>query len=296
MAAIIFLLALAYVVPAYFAVRAMTAMDRVPLSSSPADHGLAFESVAFPSRDGITLRGWWIDGGGPQTVIMAHGKGSVRDDAGLMYLELAAGLARAGHDVLLFDLRGHGESDFGRFTIGVNEPRDVLGAVDFARARGVPVDKIALLGFSTGAVAALEAAVQEPGVGAVIADGAWPDLRELLDREMATESPLPSFYNPGIYLVARLVFGWDVSEQVAIDDVTEIVGSGRPVFVIHGSGDQYTSVEQAARFAAAIRDSPNAEFWQITGAEHVSGYASYPDEYLARLLAFLSRTIGKTVP
>lgn len=289
---IVILLALAYLVPAWIAVRSMTAMERMPLSGSPAIHGLAFEDVAFPSRDGITLRGWWIAGSGLETVIMAHGKGSVRDDSGLMYLDLAAGLNGSGYNVLMFDLRGHGESDFGRFTLGVIEPLDVLGAVDYARFRGAPDSRIALLGFSTGAVSALEAAVREPDIGAVIADGAWPNLRELLDREMANESPLPAMYNPGIYFVARVVFGMDISEQVAIDDVSEIAGSGRHIFVIHGTEDRYTSVEQAARFAAVLRDSPNAEFWQIDGVEHVSGYATHPDEYVARVLAFLSRSIG----
>lgn len=27
---------------------------------SPAEYGLAFDEVAFPARDGVTLRGWWI--------------------------------------------------------------------------------------------------------------------------------------------------------------------------------------------------------------------------------------------
>jgi fermentation-respiration switch protein FrsA (DUF1100 family) len=109
---------------------------------------------------------------------------------------------------------------------------------------------------------------------------------------MARESPLPSFYNPGIYLVARLVYGWDIDEQVAIDDVTAIVASGRPIFVIHGTADQYTSVEQAARFQEILKDSPNAEFWQIDDVEHVSAFATHPEEYLMRMLAFLARSIG----
>lgn len=286
------LLVVIYFVPSWLAVRTLTSLERMALTSTPADRGLVYEDIEFQSRDGITLRGWWIDGAGPGTVIMAHGKGSVRDDEGLKYLDLAAGLANAGYNVLMFDLRGHGESDFGNFTLGVNEPLDVLGAVDYARSRGVAEEQVALLGFSTGAVSALEAAVREPGLGAVIADGAWPNLRELLDREMASESPLPSFYNPGIYLTARVAYGWDIDEQVAVDDVAEIAGAGRHIFIIHGTADRYTSVEQAARLQSALGQSTNAEFWQIDGVEHVSGFATYPDEYLSRLLAFLVRAIA----
>ncbi len=33
---------------------------RQPITHSPADYGLPYEDVAFQSRDGLTLRGWWI--------------------------------------------------------------------------------------------------------------------------------------------------------------------------------------------------------------------------------------------
>lgn len=288
------LLVLAYLGPSLFAVRSLTVAERMSLTSTPTDHGLRYENVAFLARgDGITLRGWLIDGGpGSATVIMVHGKDSIRDDPGPKYLDLAAGLAGAGYDVLMFDLRGHGESDFGRFTLGDDEPRDVLGAIDELRSRGVDDAQIIVLGFSTGAVSALDAVTHEPRIGGVVADGAWPDLRELLDAELPRQSPLPSFYNPGIYLMARLVYDFDVNDESAEDDVATMAAAQRPMLLIHGTEDRYTSEEQAARMAAAAASDPNAEFWQVEGAPHVMSFARGPDEYLARLLAFLERSIG----
>ena len=111
-----------------------------------------------------------------------------------------------------------------------------------------------------------------------------------------TISDPDKFYDPAIvtrvYFVGRVFFNFDVRQQVAVDDVAEIAASGRPAFIIHGSDDRYTSVEQAGRFAAVLAGTPNGEFWQIDGVEHVKGYATYPDEYLSRLLDFLHRSIG----
>lgn len=290
------LLVLAYLGPALIAVRSLTVAERVALSSTPADRGLRYEDVAFQARgDDITLRGWWIEGGpGNATVIMVHGKDSIRDDPGPRYLDLAAELAGAGYDVLMFDLRGHGKSDFGRFTLGDDEPRDVLGAIDFLRSRGVDDADIVVLGFSTGAVSALDAVAHEPAIAGVVADGAWPDLRELLDAELPRQSPLPSFYNPGIYLMGRLVYDFDVNDQSAEDDVAALAAAQRHMLLIHGTEDRYTSVEQAAGIAAAAASDPNAEFWQIEGVPHVLGYARHPDAYRARLLAFLERAFGSS--
>jgi uncharacterized protein len=291
------LLLLAYVVPSWMAVRLLTDADRRALTFTPSDRGLVYENVSFPSRaDEITLRGWWIEGegaSGPQTVIMIHGRNSIRDDPGLRYLDLAAALARAGYDVLMFDLRGHGESDDATFTLGYREPRDVLGAIDYAASRGVPPEQIALLGFSTGAVSALRAAVEEPGVGAVIADGAWPSQRELLDREIPKNSPLPGFYHPGIYLVGRALYGFDVNVSRPVDDVRALSAANRPLLLIHGADDEYTDEDGAHRLRDAAAGNPNAQYWEVEDAPHVRIYALHPDEYLARLLPFLAESIGE---
>jgi pimeloyl-ACP methyl ester carboxylesterase len=289
------LLLLAYLVPSVLAVRSLTVAERKKLSGTPADRGLPYEDVAFTARaDAVPLSGWWIDGSGGSraTVILIHGKDATRDAPDYNYLDLIAGIARGGYDVFTFDLRGHGESGHARFTLGHDEPDDVLGAIDYVTARGVPKRQIALVGFSTGAVSALDAAVTEPEIGAIVADGAWPSLRELLDQEIARQSPLPSFYNPGIYLAGRLLYGIDVDASRPIDDVAAIARANRPLLLIHSTEDEYTSVEQAHRLRDAAADDPNAEYWEIDDVEHVKGYLVDPDTYLARLLDFLGRSVG----
>ena len=74
---------------------------------TPADRGMVYEEVAFTTRDGLTLRGWYIPSQNRAAVMLLHSLASNR----IGMLDVAAVLARYGYGVLLFDLRAHGESE-----------------------------------------------------------------------------------------------------------------------------------------------------------------------------------------
>ena len=69
-----------------------------------------YEPVRFPSRGGDSeLSGWYVPGNGQAAVVLAHGLNGWKGHHEAL---LPAGmLAKAGFDVLVFDLRAHGESD-----------------------------------------------------------------------------------------------------------------------------------------------------------------------------------------
>jgi pimeloyl-ACP methyl ester carboxylesterase len=128
---------------------------RSPLLHSPAEHGLEFSEVTFPSRDGVPLEGWFIPAAGSDKLVIAnHPMGFTR--AGLpAHLEpwrsiwSASGngfevdlvpdyaiLHEAGYNVLAYDLRNHGFSgaaNGGISSSGIFEARDVVGAIAYAR-------------------------------------------------------------------------------------------------------------------------------------------------------------------
>ena len=90
----------------------------------------SYQVVSFPSlQKDITLRGWYIevDPSAP-VVIVTHGLGASKRDANV--LVPAGMLSHNGFNVLMYDLRNHGESDSdnGRAGIGNKEYQDVLGA------------------------------------------------------------------------------------------------------------------------------------------------------------------------
>ncbi len=89
---------------------------------------------------------------------------------------LAAGLARAGYGVFLFDFRNLGLSDKG----GPHAPgSDLVGAVDEARRRGA--ERVILFGGSYGGTAVL-AAAPDLDVAGVVALSPPPDLSNWIDE------------------------------------------------------------------------------------------------------------------
>ncbi len=136
---------------------------------TPADRGLAYRDVAFSSADGLTLQGWYIPSQNGAAIIAGHGIGASR------LLNPVEVLARQGYGVLAFDWRAHGESEGDLCTFGYHEVRDVEGALAWLQAQpDVDPARIGILGESMGAVTAIRAAAELPGIRAVVADSPYP--------------------------------------------------------------------------------------------------------------------------
>jgi pimeloyl-ACP methyl ester carboxylesterase len=95
--------------------------------ATPADYGLAFEPVAFHTRDGLTLRGWFIPAAASmRALIFCHGySGDCSPD--LIHALLLRG---AGYNLLLFDFRGHGASGGNSTSVVYFERADVVVALE----------------------------------------------------------------------------------------------------------------------------------------------------------------------
>ncbi len=152
-----------------------------PFPKTPADYGLGYRDVDFPTRDGLTLRGWLLNENASKVIIMTHfGYRANRFGYQLKYqprlskpynkeiefCRVAQRLVEAGYGVLMYDLRNHGESDKterGVGTGGQGERFDVLGAVEFIAANSSTADKpIGLLSYCYGANTTF-CAMQEDG-------------------------------------------------------------------------------------------------------------------------------------
>ena len=144
--------------------------------------GGAMETISFDSH-GTSCAAWYLPAdsdelAGPRgrpCVVMGHGFGATRD-AGL--LPFAERFAAAGADVLVFDYRGFGTSDgVPRQDVHhVRHRQDYHAAIAAARAMpGVDPARIVLWGssYSGGHVVAVGA--RDPGVAAIISQGAAMD-------------------------------------------------------------------------------------------------------------------------
>ena len=127
------------------------------------------EDVTFETRDHVTLSGWFIPSRNGAAVVLAHGAGSTRASV-RAHAEV---LARHGFGVLAFDARGHGRSEGRAMDFGWYGDEDVGAAVAFVRGRpGVDANRIGAVGLSMGGEEVIGAAATNPGIRAVVAEGA----------------------------------------------------------------------------------------------------------------------------
>jgi uncharacterized protein len=262
---------------------ARKALDAVP-------SGISYRDVQFSSaRDHLSLAGWFMDAGSDKTVIMVHGYRDNRLQSNVPGLDVARGLIDHGYNFLTFDLRAAGQSEGSMTTIGVNEQRDVEGAVDYVRSLGAAGRHIALLGYSMGAATALLAAPSEPGVQAVIADSSFADLYPYLNENLQIWSHLPAFpFNSLILAIEPAMTGVNPHDA---DPMHAVARLRAPVLFIHGLADsQIPYVNSQELKAAAL--NPADQLWLVPGADHVKSFATDPQGYWNHVLPFLASALN----
>ncbi len=257
---------------------------RVPFDA----HRLDPSAEAWSARtlDGLTLRGWYLPASGHRhLVVLVHGMWS----SWLEMASLGRDLRRQGFDVLLFDLRGHGESDPSRLTLGRREREDLRAVQAWAHARGFRDDHIGWLGFSMGGSTILMEAARNPSIQVAVIDSAYGDLPRLLGRQLSLHSGLPSWFNPGILLAARLVFGVRTDDLVPIRFARS--WGARPLLLIHGEQDSLVPLGQAQRIAEAAGGSCETVTWP--GVEHAQAYRADPQAYAAMVGRFFDAHLAQ---
>ena len=281
---------LAYLGASLVVAETLTKPYRRPLTASPAAFDLAYEDVTFPSTgDGIPLRGWFVPAAGSDRVVLiVHGRNSNRTGDDGQHVPHAAALVARGYNALLFDLRGHGESDGVRYTLGAAEQRDVLGAVAYLKNRGFAPERMGFWSHSMGAATVLLASAASPDVRTIVADSSFARLEDLLDRELPRASGLPGFFNPPILFFARTLFGADSRILNPVEVVADLPPDS--LFIIHGEADGLIPVDHARRIAAAA-GAAVYDLWLVSGARHDRVSEVLPKQYERRVLAFFDEKL-----
>ncbi|MBI4299056.1 MAG: alpha/beta fold hydrolase [Chloroflexi bacterium] len=285
------LLLIAYLYISYSIAAGVTKAERKAQEDNPANYGLNFQDVQFISRRGdVTLNGWYIPGNSRKpTIIFVHGISGTRstDKA----VDLASRLVIKEYNVLLFDLRGHGDSEGEKISGGYFEQEDVLGAFDYLVERGTPPQRIGLIGFSMGAGISILAAAKEPAIQAVVADSPFANASELIaqevDRKTVFAQWVAPIFVPTSKILANMLYGIDVGALVPEEAVKRFA---YPILVIHGTADQRIPPEHGTRVYKAAH--PDSVIWLVPGVEHVDAFLKHPDEYVDRVVDYFNRRLG----
>ena len=251
----------------------------------------ALAGTDLTSADGTRLAGWYVpsasesDPAGP-TVVIVHGWGSNKSSM----LDRAA-LLHDAYNLVLLDLRNHGQSQDSDTTQGVREAADVVAVVDWLEATKGP-ERIALLGVSMGGVTVLNAADDDDRIGAVVIDATHATMASAAQARLDRAGyPLSLPGSWAILMGALARTGEDVSSADAVQAIARL--DERPVLIINGGRDETIGENDAEDLRAAAEEAGSpASLHVCEEAAHGGALEMCPEAYERWLLRFLERALA----
>jgi pimeloyl-ACP methyl ester carboxylesterase len=234
------------------------------------------EGSRLLTSDGVELatRSWSYDGDPRAMVVLVHGLSSTKDHPHVV--GLAECLRARSLDVLSYDARGHGASG-GLCTLGDLERNDVAAAVAHARRSH---DRVALVGASMGAIAAMAYAATDPELAAVVvvsspADWRIPFRIRALITVVLARTKLGRFF-AARHTHVRIYPEWNPTEPPR--SVAKRVASTVPLGIVHGRNDHLIPFHFS--LGVSGEDLPDAHAVVVPGMGHAFdpvGYQSICD-------------------
>ncbi|MBX7138814.1 MAG: alpha/beta hydrolase [Oligoflexia bacterium] len=206
-----------------------------PGKASPADYGVAFEEVKFPSSDGVEISAWWLehkDRKHSPVLFYCHGNGAVLSSLA----QVSSIFFNFGWDVLLFDYRMYGKSGQGNGKLSEELlQRDAESGYQWLIQRGTAESRIVVWGHSLGSsVAALLASRHRPA--GLFLEGSFPSMFAMA-RERYPEILVPPF----------LIFDRFATAEY-------LRQHSFPVMVLHASQDEVIPLTMGERVLEAISE------------------------------------------
>ena len=267
------------VLPAISANRALHPKRFSVGDATPDKLGLTYENVTLTTRDGLKIAGWYVPSQNGAVIIALHGYNGNRTHV-LFHAQL---LAKHGYGVMMIDQRCQGDSDGKLYAFGWDADQDVFAALDYLVGRPeVDANRIGILGLSSGAEIAIEAAAGDMRLHAVVSEGAGYET--LQDWLIAPEAP-GVILAPGMWVFFKygsLITGVPEIQPLRVL-VTQI--SPTPILFIAAGRDRPFNRE-----FYAVSGEPK-QFWERNEPGHVDALFTHPQEYEERVISFLDEAL-----
>lgn len=256
-----------------------------PVGAVPAELPFTVEPVRFKADDGVSLAGWFLPcPGATRAVVLLHGGRRNR----LAMVPHAKLFREHGYAVLLYDARGHGESDDAPAGRAWRLDDDLVGALDFLRGHGLR--QFGLLGLSQGGINIALAAGRVRDLCWVVLECTPTDVRDVIRHDIGNALPVPEWLGGA---VAVPLLKWKMGATSEDFALHEKAGKFQcPVFVIAGGADVRVLPSEARDLFDHVT-APKS-FWLIPGAPHTNFYlyiGSIKAEYEKRVLGFTDEAL-----
>jgi uncharacterized protein len=239
------------------------------------------EPITFPTSDGLTLAGLFIQRPNAKRVIlMCHGYYLSKE-----YMKRYVALFPED-SILLFDFRAHGQSEGNLISLGNLERNDVRAAVTFLHEQPATRDlPIIGVGLSMGGATLLGAAAQGVQFKALIIDSSFANLYEQVSNSFGLYTGLPkTIFMPVIVMMYEYLLGCSALEVSPMRDIAKI---NCPVLLIHSEDDATTFVGAVHKLYSAAQEPK--QLWLLEHAKHGFILHEHPQEYAHYVHEFLMR-------
>ena len=288
----------------FYFIHRLTHPPRTELYGSPRDFQLILQKPMWfeekwKNSDSTQTVGWLLSRGKPApAVILSHGYGSNRSEL----LTLSFELWKAGYNVLVYDLRGHGESPVKWSGLGTYEKDDLLSALNFLRNRTNETGqllldgRVGLYGVDIGGYISLVASTQDPMIKAVAVDSVYPDVSRFMnhqlkkivgsDSEMANRMADSQWTTQLTELAMQLYLMRREDSAPALDSVG--TASGRKLLFVTGKNSNRLGTMTRELHDAA---KDNKQFVEVAQSRLIRLYDKASSEYDERIVAFFEEAI-----
>ena len=241
------------------------------------------KTLTMKSFDDLTLNAYYADNDSEVYVVMVHG---YRAEASTV-VSPAKKMIKEGYNVLIPDLRGHGNSEGDFIGMGWIDRVDILDWIDKIIEKDEQA-KIILYGISMGGATVMNVAGDNPPaqVKAVIEDcgytNVWDVLYYHLDEQYGWSRSMVFMAEIVTYLRA----GYCVKDASPINQVKK---ASIPILFIHGDKDEFVPFYMLDELYNSA--SGPKERLVIEGGSHANNFAANPKLYYSTVNAFIKKYI-----
>lgn len=271
---------------------AIISRHKQPLAITPSDIGLRAESAQFKVADSIILKGYWVPSAQKQPqslIILLHGIGGGKEH----FYPLAKTLSEKNIAALVYDARGHGESDGQYISYGFYEKHDVSVIVSMAKER-YPNIPIGIWGNSMGGAVALQALAVEPKLDFGIIESTFTDLTQIVydyQKRYSFGLELQAVCN---YALARAgtIGEFDPKQVSPLKAVTQI---NQSIFLAHGTEDPNISFNYGQSLFDNLQTTDKT-FYPVEGGNHYNLFQKGGEDYVNAIYHFIQRQTVPSLP
>ena len=242
-------------------------------------------NVSIQSHDDLFLHASYIEQDTSVYVIMVHGYRGT----GASIISPIKRFYKQGYNLLIPDLRGHGQSEGDYIGMGWDDRYDIMGWIDYIIAKDKKA-QIILYGVSMGGATVMDVAgeVLPQQVKAVIEDCGYTSVWDVFQYHIPMEKWQSEIALHMASVVTRIRAGYALED---VSPLKQVQKSHVPILFIHGSEDDFVPCEMVNTLYQSA--TCPKEKLIIEGAGHAQSCSTDPKTYYSTIFQFIERYTKK---